>query len=143
MLVEAELGLRNGVYGRAARGAGTFIPTSERDESPRERARQQRKQQKRERSLSEQDAQHGNELARSERLAALCDVTWRRQRGQTADPGRTAPVLRSEDAADVARVVAHLNVLAPLWRALLVDQALVFEWPELLPNQRHTIDAGS
>ena len=125
------------------RGAGTFIATSQRDSSPRERARRQRKQQKRERALSAQDARHGNELARSERLAALCDLSWRRQHGQKADPGRTAPVLRSEDAADVARVVAHLNVLAPLWRALLVDQALVFEWPNSLPDQRHASDSGA
>jgi hypothetical protein len=134
-VVEAELGLANGVYGRAARGAGTFMATAEQGGRPRERARQQRKQQRRERALSARDAQQGNELARSEFLAALCDLSWRRQHGQKAAPGRVAPVLRSEDAADVARVVARLNVLAPLWRALLVDQALVFEWPELSPQR--------
>jgi len=142
-VVEAELGFANGVYGRAARGAGTFIATAERDRSPRERARQQRKQQRRERALSAQDAQQGNEMARSERLAALCDLTWRRQHGQKADLGRTPPLLRPEDEADVARVVARLNVLAPLWRALLVDQALAFEWPDLLPNQRRQGGSGS
>jgi hypothetical protein len=142
-VVEAELGLTNGVYGRAARRAGTFIATSQRDSSPRERARHQRKQQKRERALSAQDAQNGNEMARSERLAALSDLSWRRQHGQTPEPGRPAPSLRSEDATDVARVVARLNVLAPLWRALRVDQALVFEWPHLLPSQRNSLDDGS
>ncbi|HEU4580342.1 MAG TPA: hypothetical protein VFS67_18930 [Polyangiaceae bacterium] len=133
-VVEAELGLTNGVYGRAARGAGTFIASTERDESPRARARQQRKQRKRERALRAQDAQGGNELARSERLAALCDVTWRRQRGQAADPARTAPVPNAEEAAEVARIVARLNALAPLWRALPVGEALVFDWPGVTPR---------
>lgn len=135
-VVEAELGLTSGVYGRAARGAGTFIATADRDRSPRERARQQRKQQKRERALSAHDAQQSGELARSERLAALCDVAWRRQHGQKADPGRAAPLLHARDAADVARVVARLDVLAALWRGLIIGQALVFDWPELVPQQR-------
>jgi hypothetical protein len=134
-VVEAELGLESGVYGRAARGAGTFIATSERDQSPRERARQQRKQHRRERALGAQDAQHGNEMAQSERLAALCDVAWRQQHGQNPDPARAAPGLRSYDAAAVARVVAHLNAIAPLWRALLAERALIFEWPQLRPER--------
>ncbi|MEO8180991.1 MAG: hypothetical protein ABI895_19320 [Deltaproteobacteria bacterium] len=135
-VVEAALGLTDGVYGRAARGAGTFITTAEQDVSPRERARKQRKQQKRERALGAHDARHGAELARSERLAALCDVAWRRKHGQRADPGGSPPVLPAEDAGDVERVVARLDVLAPLWRGLLVDAELVFEWPGLDPNQR-------
>jgi hypothetical protein len=135
-VVEAELGLTNGVYGRAARGAGTFITTAERDESPRERVREQRKRQRRERALSAQDARQGGEMTTSERLAALCDVAWRRQHGQHADPHRSAPLLRDEDAAHVERVVARLNALAPLWRALPVDEALVFEWPNGTASRR-------
>src|SRR5687767_61953 len=69
-VVEAELGLTHGVYGRAARGAGTFVTTAERDVSSRERARKQRKQQKRERALNAQDARHAADMAQSERLAA-------------------------------------------------------------------------
>jgi hypothetical protein len=38
-VVEAELGLANGVYGRAARGAGTFITIAERNLSTRMRQR--------------------------------------------------------------------------------------------------------
>jgi hypothetical protein len=135
-VVEAELGLTEGVYGRAARGAGSFITTAQQDVSPRERARKHRKQQKREQALGAHDARHGAQMARSERLAALCDVAWRRKHGQRADPGRSPPVLPAEDAGDVARVVARLDALAPLWRALLVDEELVFEWPGLTPNQR-------
>ena len=56
--------------------------------------------------------------------------------GQHPAPKRSAPVLRDEDAAHVARVVARLNALAPLWRALPVGEALVFEWPSVTPSRR-------
>jgi hypothetical protein len=134
-VVEAELGLANGVYGRAARGAGTFITTAEHDVSPRERARKQRKQQRRERALGTEDARHTADMAQSERLAALCDVAWRRKHGQRPDPARSAPVPRAEDTADVERVVSRLDAIAPLWRALPVGGELVFEWPHVVPTQ--------
>lgn len=138
-VVEAELGLTNAVYGRAARGAGTFIAVSERDINPRERARKQRKQQRRERSLGSQGAAHSADMAKSEWLAGLCDVAWRRKHGQQADPMRSAPVLRTEDAADVERVVARLDAVAPLWRALSVGEALVFDWPNVVPTTDHRL----
>jgi hypothetical protein len=132
-LVEAELGLSHGVYGSAALGGGTFISTAERDVNARERVRQQRKQQRRERALRVHDTRHAAEMAQSERLAALCDVAWRRKHGQKPDPGRPAPALRAEDAAAVERVVARLDAIAPLWRQLPVEDELVFEWPDVRP----------
>jgi hypothetical protein len=129
-VVEAELGLTYGVYGSAARGGGTFITTSDRAVTTRERTREQRKQMKRERALRAHDAGHAAEMARSEHLAAVCGVAWRRKHGQHPDPDRPAPVLRTEDAADVERVVARLDAIAPLWRELPVDGELVFEWPD-------------
>lgn len=131
-LVEAELGLTFGVYGSAQRGAGTFR-TSESTGTARERARKQREQRRREQALRARDAQHADEMARSERLAGVCDVAWRRKHGQRPDPGRAAPVLKVEDAAHVERVVARLEAVAPLWRALPVDGELVFEWPHVVP----------
>ena len=133
-VVEAELGLRNGVYGRAARGAGTFTSTAERDVSPRERARKQRKQQRRERALGARDASQAADMAQSERLAALCDVAWRRRHGQRPDPVRSAPVPGTEDAMDIDRVISRLDSVAPLWRALPIGGELVFEWPNVVPT---------
>jgi hypothetical protein len=133
-VVEAELGLENGVYGRAARGAGSFVSTAERDTHPRERARQQRKQRKRERALGAQDARQAADMAQSERVASLCDVAWRRRHGQHPDPARSAPVPQADDAAAVERVVSRLDALAPLWRALPVGGELVFEWPHAVPT---------
>jgi len=140
-VVEAELGLMNGVYGRAARGAGTFVTTAERDVGPRERARKQRKQQRRERALGAQDARHTADMAQSERLAALSDVAWRRKHGQHPDPMRSAPVLRTEDASDVERVVSRLDAIAPLWRALPIGDELVFEWPHVVPTHGLAVTA--
>jgi hypothetical protein len=74
-------------------------------------------------------------MERSERFAALCDIAWRRTHGQHPDPARSAPVPRTEDAANVERVVSRLNAIAPLWRALSVGDELVFEWPNVVPTQ--------
>jgi hypothetical protein len=133
-VVEAELGLTSGVYGRAARGAGTFIMTQGQDESPRERARKQRKQRKLEQALSARDARGSADMARSEHLAALCDLAFRRKHGQRPDPARAAPLLGTERASDIERVVARLDTLAPEWRALPVGGELVFEWPSVAPK---------
>jgi hypothetical protein len=141
-VVEAELGLENGVYGRAARGAGTFVTTAATDLSPRERARKQRKQQRREKALGARDASRAADMTQSERLAGLCDVAWRRKHGQRADPLRAAPVPRAEDAAAIERVVARLDAIAPLWRALALGEALVFEWPGVVPSRADRANVG-
>jgi hypothetical protein len=133
-VVEAELGLTNGVYGRAAQGAGTFVTTAEHDAGPRERVRQQRKRYRREHALRSHGGRPAAEMATSERIAALSDVAWRRKAGQRPDTRRAAPVLRPEEAKSVERIVARLDVLAPLWRALPVGGELVFEWPSLEPT---------
>ncbi len=132
-VVEAELGLHNGVFGRAARGGGSFIRESDAGMAARARARLRRKQAKRERALGAQDDEPG-EMLSSERLTALCDVAWRRRHGQRADPLRAAPTMKSQDdAARVERVVARLDQLAPLWRAVPVGGALELVWPSTQP----------
>src|SRR3982751_2567208 len=73
-VVEAELGLDAGVFGRAARGGGTFYSGAS-THSPRERARARRKQARREQSLQREPANE-EQLATSERLAYLCDLAW-------------------------------------------------------------------
>jgi hypothetical protein len=133
-VVEAELRLANGVYGRAARGAGTFITAAEHDVSSRQRAREQRKQTRRELALRSHDGAPAAEMAASERIAALSDIAWRRKAGQRPDALRAAPVLRPQDATSVERVVARLDALAPLWRALPLGGELAFDWPSLEPS---------
>jgi hypothetical protein len=128
-VVEAELGLTRGVYGRAAKGGGTFIAREADGLSARERTRQRRKQQKREHSLRAVDEASAHEMETSERLAAVCDLAWRRKHGQQPDPLRKAPETSEYDARVIERVVGRLDALAPQWRALPVGGELVFTWP--------------
>lgn len=133
-IVEAELQLRAGVFGRAAKGGGTFMREPTPSLTARELARQRRRSKKRESAFRARDDAGARELETSERLAGLCDVAWRRRHGQRADPLRKAPEPASDhEAAQVERVVKRLDALAPLWRALPIGGALVFQWPGVLP----------
>jgi hypothetical protein len=134
-VVEAELQLATGVFGRAARGGGTFVP-ADAAPSPRERARQRRKQARREDQLERADSQKTQEMAASERLAGLCDLAWRRRHGQRPDPSRVPPAFAParEDAERIERVLARLDQLAPIWNALPVDAEMAFVWPSLTPR---------
>ena len=133
-VVEAELGLEAGVFGRAARGGGTFY-TAETAANRREGARRRRKQERREQALRRERA-HEEQLDTSERLAALCDVAWRRRHGQRPNPAfRTPPSPGSAiDAARVGRIVSRLDQLAPLWNRLPVGGELALTWPSLSPH---------
>jgi hypothetical protein len=135
-VVEAELRLNGGVFGRAARGAGTFTPAGA-SASPRERARQRRKQGRREQAL-QRDDEHASQMQSSERLASLCDMAWRRRHGQKPDPAfwHSPESLSTEDEARVERIVKRLDQLAPAWNQLPVSGELVFEWPSLQPKTR-------
>lgn len=135
-IVEAELGLTSGVFGRAASGGGTFISAPLGDRSPRERARERRKQLRREASLRNADEAGQHDMVTSERLAAVCDLIWRRRQGQRPDASRPAPrePLSDEDARRVARVVIRLDELAPLWNQLPLGAELAFTWPSVVPR---------
>lgn len=143
-VVEATLQLSTGVFGRAARGGGTFIP-AEQPESARERARQRRKQARREQQLRRADSSKTQEMATSERLAALCDLAWRRRHGQRPDPARAhEPVEPTiEDAERIERVLSQLDQLAPIWHSLPIQGEIAFVWPSLTPRGAGERRAGS
>lgn len=134
-VVEAELRLTSGVYGRAASGGGTFITAPGETLSSRERARAHRKQVRRESRLRSADEQSERAMQLSELLAGTCDLVWRRRHGQRPDPERW--ILDAPIAADIApqveRVVARLDQLAPRWHRLPIGGELAFVWPSLEP----------
>lgn len=130
-VVEAALGLEAGVFGRAARGGGTFYGAGT-GISPRDRARKRRKQARREQALRRERANE-EQLETSERIAYLSDIAWRRRHGQR--PGLTysppsAPT-SALDAARIERVVCALDTLAPQWNQLAIGGELTFAWPKL------------
>jgi hypothetical protein len=133
-VAEAELRMRDGVFGRAARGGSAFLLDGE-ALSGRARSREQRRQRKREARLNERDAQAGSDMERAERLALLCDVAWRRRNGQRGDlkPWLAPAPPTTAESAIVERLVDRLDEVAQRWNALPVGGSLSFEWPSVQP----------
>lgn len=125
-LTEAELGLVSGVFGRAAAGGGGFTETAETPGDPRRRAREQRRLKKREASLDRADP---GDMGRSEYLAGLCDIAWRRRAGASTPEWARRKQIPPEDTAAVGRILDRLDEVAPLWHELPVGGALTFTWP--------------
>lgn len=131
-VVEAALRLEAGVFGRAARGGGTFYATGTATNA-REQARQRRKQARREQALGRERG-NNEQLETSERIAYLSDIAWRRRHGQRPDPAFSHPSspISALDAAHIERVVSLLDLLAPQWNALPAGGELTFTWPSLV-----------
>jgi hypothetical protein len=135
-VVEAALGLEAGVFGRAARGGGTFYAAGTTNDS-REQARKRRKQARRERALRRERANE-EQLETSERTAYLSDIAWRRRHGQRPDPAfsHSPSAISALDAARIERVVSVLDALAPQWNQLAAGGELVFTWPSVVAVSR-------
>ncbi|MEV4003310.1 hypothetical protein [Actinomadura sp. NPDC049753] len=131
-LVEAEMGLTSGVFGRAAAGGGGgFNETVEAPGDARRRAREQRRLKKREAFLNRSDP---GDMGRSEHLAGLCDLAWRRRAGARTPAWAERRPIPPEDRPAVDRVLARLDELVPLWRDLPVGGSLTFTWPRTTPS---------
>ncbi|MEU4826034.1 hypothetical protein AB0H37_29535 [Actinomadura sp. NPDC023710] len=130
-LVEAELGLTSGVFGRAAAGGGGgFNETVEEPGDPRRRAREQRRLKRREAFLNRSDP---GDMGRSEHLAGLCDLAWRRRAGAQTPAWAEPRPIPPEEGPAVDRVLARLDDMAPLWHDLPVGGSLTFTWPRTTP----------
>ncbi|TDC46799.1 hypothetical protein E1281_27240 [Actinomadura sp. KC345] len=130
-LAEAELGLRFGVYGRAAAGGGGFTAMTDTPGDPRRRTREQRRMKKREASLARADR---GDMARSEYFAGLCDVVWRHRAGAETPGWADGKSVPPEDLPTVDRILNRLDESAPLWRDLPVGGSLTFTWPDTTVN---------
>ncbi len=136
-VVEAALGLEAGVFGRAARGGGTFYAATTATNA-REQARQRRKQARREQGLRRERANE-EQLETSERIAYLSDIAWRRRHGQRPDLAFAPPAapISAVDTARIQRVVSLLDEVAPRWNQLTAGGEMTFDWPGLVPEIRH------
>jgi hypothetical protein len=134
-IVEAELRLSAGLFGRAAEGGGSFLLLGEMP-GRRERGRRQRRLKQREAHLRRKDHANSADMARSERLAAICDHAWRRRRSRAErPPWAVEPQVTDEDRQAVERVLARLDEVAPLWNTLNVGDSLTFTWPSTHPTR--------
>ncbi|MBE1535720.1 hypothetical protein [Actinomadura algeriensis] len=130
-LVEAELGLSRGVFGRAAEGGGGFSVTAEVPGDRRARARAQRRLKKRETSLSRAD---NGDMAASEALAGLCAIAWWRRGGAQRPAWAEHVPIPPEHAATVDRVLDRLDEAARLWHDLPVGGSVTYTWPHSDPS---------
>ncbi|GLW45070.1 hypothetical protein Stsp02_07320 [Streptomyces sp. NBRC 14336] len=118
-VVEAEAGIKLGVYGRLAAGDnGLFWPAD-----PAERARANRRQKsKRPKPSPEASA----DMARSEELAGIAVPVWEVRNGHAAE--LPAYVAKREIPPLVDRIVARLAEYAERWHALPVGGTLTLDW---------------
>lgn len=143
-VVEAALGLTNGVFGQIAAGgdAGSFHVEAGGALSAKERQRAARKQVAKGVKLIKGQGREG-EL--SELAAFLFDMGWRSskrpdsaaQRVALGEAVRTRASLSADERAriDAARpqVFETFERLSKAWRALPVGEALILEWPSAQP----------
>ncbi|QGV82324.1 hypothetical protein [Streptomyces ficellus] len=119
LLVEAEAGLRGGVFGRLAAGDnGLFWPA---DPAERRRAGRRRRS-KGQRPTPRERA----DMARSEELAMIALPVWELRQGHIAHlPAYLAPVAVPPV---VERIVDRFDVYAARWHALPVGGSLTVRW---------------
>ncbi|WAX76400.1 hypothetical protein [Streptomyces sp. KMM 9044] len=118
-LVEAEAGIRLGVYGRLAAGDnGLFWPID-----PAERAKAARR---RKSKPVKPSPRAQADMARSEYLAGIAVPVWEVRRGHAE--GLPAYVTAGEMPTVVDRIVSRFDDCADRWHALPVGGSLALTW---------------
>jgi len=105
-LVEAELKLTGGLFGRLAAGGGSLLPGVADAPGHRDRRRHERRRHRREDRLRREDHAGRRDMAASEQLAGMCDLVWKVRHGrapQSSDASRSESGTRSR-AAKTGRI---------------------------------------
>jgi hypothetical protein len=126
-VVEAEAGLRGGVFGRVASGKpGSFWPVD-----PTERRRVLRRR----RIVT--PAEHAD-MAASEQLASLCAPLWELRHGRRTRPPEWFGRLTESQFGQplIQRILDRLDDLASRWHDLAEGEGMTLTWP-LPEGQRH------
>jgi hypothetical protein len=145
LIVEAQLGLKRGVFGQLAAGgdAGTFRPGFEPQETSRVAARVRHRVKARGKTLT---LEGRAESAQSERATYICWYEWL-ARSQSSDRRSVAQAMtqQAKQVRDVApprelralserkleEICQHLDELSSHWSRLEVGQSMAVRWPEL------------
>ena len=144
LVVEAQLGLENGIFGQLAIGgdAGSFRPLSVEQQPSRATARLRRHQQARGKPLLRAGR---TECAQSERATYVCWYEWLRRSGKLRDKDshsmsqqsnqikNIAPTTEMEalDEKRLQSICRHLDELSSFWSGLEVGESMSVSWPEL------------
>ncbi|MDX6739635.1 hypothetical protein [Actinocorallia sp. A-T 12471] len=133
-LVEAELGLTGGLYGRIARGGGELPKAVREGDDPKAHRRAVRRQKRKQASLKVEDHKGAGDMGLSEDLAAAVDLAWRRMHGARRPEWVPPRPADPEIDALVRRVMPAVEAFAERWRKLPVGGSLTFRWPSTRPE---------
>jgi hypothetical protein len=144
LVVEAQLGLENGIFGQLAIGgdAGSFRPIAVEQLSSRATARLRRHQQARGKPLLRAGR---TECAQSERATYLCHYEWTRRSGKLSDKDSLSMSRQSNQIRNISptnemdaldeksfqSICRHLDELSSVWSGLEVGESMSVSWPEL------------
>ena len=145
LVVEAQLGLRHGIYGQLASGgdAGSFHLQAKSDDGSRKTARARRRVNARGKRLLKQGM---DEALISERATYICWHEWlarsssREQRTQSAAMTKqskevkntaSAAELRALSPTKLDEICEHLDQLSSQWSRLEIGQSMSVRWPDL------------
>jgi hypothetical protein len=145
LVVEAQLGLTNGIYGQLAAGgdAGTFHLAVTGAESSRKVTRARKRVATRGKKL----LSHGrDDCAQSERATYICWHEWvARSSSQHERKQSTRMAQQAREVRDVANteelhalskkkldeICKHLDDLSACWSSLRIGESMAVRWPDL------------
>ena len=131
MVVEAQLGLRHGIFGQLAAGgnAGTFHIPMKSGDSSREIARARRRVAVRGKKLLREGR---DECVQSEQAAFICWHEWR-ARSSSRDQRKLSEAreLGALNQGKLDEICEHLDELSSHWLDLAVGQSMAVSWPDL------------
>ena len=124
LVVEAQLGLRHGIFGQLAAGgdAGTFHAPFTTNKTSRELSRIRRRVKARGKKLLSEGR---DESVQSERAAFIC---WNEWMARSKSSNRTSPTL---DDKKMNEICVHLDQLSSRWSKLEVGESMAVSWPDL------------
>ena len=145
LVVEAQLGLDQGIYGQLASGgdAGSFRPISTEHQSARSAARLRRHQQARGKPILRAGR---TDCVQSERATYVCMNEWLRRNRMSgavsSSTARSQPSTQVESSAPaqaipgldeqrLASICRHLDELSAVWSELKVGDSMSVSWPDL------------
>lgn len=132
MVVEAQLGLRRGIFGQLAAGGGTFQLAVKEGESSREVARTRRRVAARGKKSMKAGRE---ECLESERATYICWHEWRARsssRGATQVRGAaSAKDPHGINQRKLDEICEHLDQFSARWSSLKVGESMAVSWPDL------------